>query len=89
MAQMIPQSREMVKAAGRDPAAFEIIMGAFSYITPQALDANRQAFTGSFDQVKADIDRVRDLGVNELYFGIVEDTADNLLTSMERLRHLV
>jgi hypothetical protein len=38
------------------------------YLTPQPLGADRWIFSGSLDQLKADIERVRDLGAHELFF---------------------
>lgn len=93
MAQMITQLRGTAKAAGRDPAALEVIVRANLYITPQPLGADRWIFSGSLDQIKADIDRVRGLGVNELFFDPTfspdGETEDAFLSCLERIRRLV
>lgn len=93
MAQMITQLRDMARAAGRDPMAIELIVRANLYITGEPLGADRWIFAGSVDQIKADIDRVRALGANELFFDPTfspdGETADAFLTCMKRTRNLV
>jgi probable F420-dependent oxidoreductase len=93
MAQMIAQLRELAQEAGRDPAALEVIVRANLLVTPQALGADRWIFSGSLDQIKADIERVRDLGAHELFFDPTfspdGETADAFLACMERIRRLV
>lgn len=93
MAQMSAQLRELAKAAGRDPAALEVVVRANVHITPQAQGGKRWIFSGSFEQVKEDVDRVRDLGVNEVFFDPTYSpdgqTPEAFLACMERLRRLV
>jgi probable F420-dependent oxidoreductase len=93
MAEMIAQLRELAQEAGRDPAALEVIVRANLLVTPQALGADRWIFSGSLDQIKADIERVRDLGAHELFFDPTfspdGETADAFLACMERIRRLV
>lgn len=93
MAQMIGQLRDMAKSAGRDPATVEVLVRANLLITPQSLGADRWPFTGSVDQIKADIDQVKALDVNELFFDPIfspdGETGDKFLACMERMRKLV
>lgn len=93
MAQMIAQLRELAQEAGRDPAALEVIVRANLLVTPQALGADRWIFSGSLEQIKADIERVRAMGAHELFFDPTfspdGETADAFLACMERIRRLV
>lgn len=93
MAQMIPQLRDMARALGRDPATIEVIVRANLYITPEPLGADRWIFSGTADQIKEDIQQVRALGVNELFFDPTfspdGESAPAFLGSMERVRQLV
>jgi probable F420-dependent oxidoreductase len=89
--QMIPQFKQMAKEAGRDVSKLEVVFGSGASITTKPSGKDRPTLTGSFDQIKEDIDRVRNLGVDELVFTVIdnEETIDNLLSLMTDLRHLV
>jgi probable F420-dependent oxidoreductase len=93
MAPMAAQLREMAKAAGRDPMSLEVIVRANLHITPLPLGGDRWIFTGSFDQIQADIERVRAFGADELFFdptfspGVT--TPDSFMACMERIRQLL
>ncbi|MBI1894244.1 MAG: LLM class F420-dependent oxidoreductase [Candidatus Rokubacteria bacterium] len=93
MAQMMTHLREMAKAAGRDPSTLELVVRANLHVTAQPLGADRWIFSGSLDQIKADVDRVRALGANEVFFDPTfspdAQTAEAYLASMERIRRLV
>lgn len=93
MAQMIPQLREAARAAGRDPATLEVIVRANVHVTPKAITGQRWIFSGSLEQIKEDVGRVRELGGSEVFFdpafspdGLAPET---YLQTMERLRPLV
>ena len=73
IAAMITQLRQMAKDAGRDPLSLEVIVGANISITLQPLGTNRAIFTGSLNQVKKDVDDVKKLGANEIFFMIFRD----------------
>ena len=91
IAQMIPQFKQIAKDAGRDPANLEIIFGSGVHITSKPLQKDRSFFTGSLDQIKEDINKVRDLGINELLFMIIEneETIDSFLSVMTDMKRLV
>ncbi len=93
MTQMVTQLREMAKAAGRDPAALEVIVRANLYVTPRPVAADRWIFSGSLEQIKEDISQVRAMGANELFFDPTFSpdglTAEAFLACMERIRKLV
>jgi len=90
MAAMITALRQMAKDAGRDPLSLEVIVGATISIAPTALGADRSIFAGSLDQVQKDIDDVKKLGVDEIFFMIFPDgPIEDLVAAMERFRSLV
>lgn len=93
MRPMISQLKEMAKAAGRDPGQIEVIVRGNLLITPKPLGQDRWILTGTLDQIKTDIEQVRDLGVNELFFDPTfspdGETAEAFLGCMERIRQLV
>lgn len=93
MAQMIAGLREMGKGAGRDPAALEVVVRANLHLTPKPLGADRWIFSGSLEQIKEDINRVRDLGVHEVFFDPTFSpdgrTEDAYFACMEQMRKLV
>jgi probable F420-dependent oxidoreductase len=93
MTQMITQLREMGKAAGRDPKALEIVVRANLYVTPRSLGTDRSIFTGSLDQIRADVAQTRSLGANELFFdatfALEGNTAGPFLACMEQVRQIV
>jgi probable F420-dependent oxidoreductase len=93
MASMFSEMREMAKAAGRDSKALELLVRANLHITSQPIAGDRWIFAGSFDQIKMDIEKVRALGADELFFdptfspGVT--TPYSFLACMERIRQLV
>ncbi|HXH11885.1 MAG TPA: LLM class F420-dependent oxidoreductase [Alphaproteobacteria bacterium] len=92
MRQMVGQLHEMARAAGRDPAALEVVVRANLTITPQTLGADRWIFNGSLDQIKSDIEQVRAMGAHELFFDPTfspdGETDEKFLACMERMRAL-
>lgn len=91
ISQMVPQFKQIAKDAGRDPANLEIVFGSGVHITPKPLKKDRSFFTGSLDQIKEDINKVRGLGINELLFMIIEneETIDSFLSVMTDMKRLV
>ena len=68
MTQMMGQIRNMAQAAGRDPAAIELIVRANLSISAEPMGKTRPIFSGAPDEIKADIDAVRTLGASEVFF---------------------
>jgi len=93
MGQMIPQLREMAKAAGRDPARLEVVVRANVHVTPEPLGGKRGIFGGSLEQIREDVGAVRALGVSEVFFDPTfspeGQAPEPYLQTMERLRQLV
>jgi probable F420-dependent oxidoreductase len=90
MGQMAPQIQGLVRNAGRDSAHFEIIYMAGAQVTSGAVEeAKRGPLHGSPAQVRADVARLRDLGVAEVIGWSGGDTLDAMLGSLERFREAV
>ena len=91
--QMITNLRDMAKAAGKDPAAVEIVVRANLSITPQPLGQGRGMFSGTWEEITQDIESVRSLDVQELIVdptfstGVKSET--EFVTIMERLRRVL
>jgi probable F420-dependent oxidoreductase len=90
MAAMIAQLRQFAKDAGRDPQSLEVIVGANISLSEKPLGADRAIFTGSEDQVKNDIEAVKKLGADEIFFVIFqEESIKDLVATMEKFRSFV
>ncbi len=87
LAQMERQLRDLVRAAGLDPAAFEIVyIKGFRIGDAAADEAKREPLAGSPAQVRGDLARLRDLGVAEYVAWPAAATIDGVLADLERLR---
>jgi probable F420-dependent oxidoreductase len=88
--QMITNLRDMAKAAGKDPAAVEVVVRANLSITPQPLGQGRGMFSGTWEEIKQDAESVRSLDVNELIvdptFSAGVQSEAEFITIMERVR---
>lgn len=90
--QMIAGLREMAQQAGRDLAELEVVVRANVVVTQQHLGGERFIYTGSLDEIKADIAAVREIGVGELHFdpSFSPDctSVDGFLEAMEQMKRL-
>lgn len=90
--QMFADLQEQARRAGRDPNRLELIVRANLWLTDAALGPRRAVFTGSLDEIAADIAATRSIGAH----GIILDaqgapqarTIEGLLKLMESLRQL-
>ncbi|MFQ5880787.1 MAG: LLM class F420-dependent oxidoreductase [Dehalococcoidia bacterium] len=93
MKQMIGALKGMAQQAGRDPAEVEVVVRANFVVTEQPLGDQRFIFTGSSDEIKADIAATRELGAAELLFDPTFSpdgtSVDGFLSRMEKMRELV
>ena len=93
MTQMMAQIRSMAQAAGRDPAAIDLIVRANLSISPQPLDGERPLFSGSLEQIKADANAVRTMGANELFFDATFSpgvrSENDVLKIVEEIRRMI
>jgi probable F420-dependent oxidoreductase len=91
IAQMMGQVRQRASAAGRDPAALQLIVLGYVALTDSPLGDGRADFTGTLDEVRRDVDAAREIGVDELVLipsGPSAEAADDFLRLQERLRPL-
>lgn len=62
--EMINQYRQTAKRAGRSDA--EVVLRSFTMVFDKPAATNRSPMTGSLDQVREDVGRLRDIGVTHL-----------------------
>lgn len=93
LGQMMTNLRGMAEAAGRDPAAVEVVLRANLSITPQSLGQGRSVFSGAWEEIRQDIDSARALGVHELIvdptFSAGVRSGAEFLAIMERVRQIL
>jgi probable F420-dependent oxidoreductase len=93
MKQMMAGLRDMAKAAGRDPASVEVVVRANLLIAQAPLGKDRWIFTGTLEEIKADIAAVRTLGASEVFFDAAFSpgmrTEGDYLRVLEEIRRLV
>jgi alkanesulfonate monooxygenase SsuD/methylene tetrahydromethanopterin reductase-like flavin-dependent oxidoreductase (luciferase family) len=82
----------MAKQAGRNPDELSIIIRANVEFTEKPLGGQRWIFSGSADEVRSDIQAVRELGAAEVHFDPTFSAAgtsvEGYLETMERVREL-
>jgi probable F420-dependent oxidoreductase len=93
MKSMFDSVKEMAKAAGRDPAKLQMVVRANVEIHEKPLGEDRLIFSGSLEQIQADIEGSRKIGAHELIFDFTFDSGaqrlEGLLGLMERFRKMV
>jgi probable F420-dependent oxidoreductase len=76
VAPLVGELRAAAAAAGRDPAAFRIVCrGVVRLLDAPLPDDDRRPLWGSLDQIRDDITRYRELGVDQLFFDLNFDPA--------------
>ena len=87
--QMFDQIKTMAQAAGRDPASLEIVARANVEVSDAALGGDRADYTGTLEQIAADIAATREMGAAELLIDVTfspgVDSADAFLTRLEQM----
>ena len=68
MVQMFTQIKEMAKAAGRDPAALQLIVRGNVLLSKKPLGQDRALFSGTLDQLQEDVAACREIGAHEVFF---------------------
>jgi len=83
----VGQFREAARAVGRNPDTLPIVARINNQVTDQPLGDDRGPFTGSVDQIRADIERADRIGVNHGFFDLnfVETPVDVQLRFLEEL----
>jgi len=95
VAPMVDELREAVSAAGRDPTAFRVVARGSVRLSDDAPPGDdRRPLWGSLDQIRADVARYREAGLDELFFELNFDPAIGAVdadpkVSMERALFLV
>lgn len=93
MAQMFEGIKRMAREAGRDPASLELIVRANLEILDLARPKDGMIFSGTLDQIRADIAGCRTIGAHELIldptFSPGAQSLDHWLSLMEQCRKLV
>jgi probable F420-dependent oxidoreductase len=93
MKAMFDKVKEMARAAGRDPATLSLIVRANVEITDAPRPEKGAIFTGTMEQIKADVEGCRRIGAHEILFDPTfsrgAQRIDHWLALMEQLRRLV
>ncbi len=92
MKQMTEGLKDMAQQAGRDPSEVVLVVRANLLVTDEALGEDRWIFTGSSEQIKADIAATRELGAAEILFDPTFSpdgtSVEGFLSRMEQMREL-
>ncbi len=79
----------MAKEAGRDPSKLELIVRGNCELSDTPISGERAEFTGTIEQVGADIATAREIGAHELVLDVQfttgVETKDDYLTRMKQL----
>jgi probable F420-dependent oxidoreductase len=75
MTAMLDGIRQMAEGHGRDPEAIELIVRANLHVTEEPLGDDRFIFTGTLDQIQADVAASRAAGADEITFDLSFDPA--------------
>ena len=90
--EMFAGVRAMAQEAGRDPAALELTVRAYIFLSDQPLGDDRSDFAGTSEQIASDIARAREIGVSELMFDVTfapdVRSVEDILERMELLSQL-
>jgi probable F420-dependent oxidoreductase len=89
---MFASIKAMVKEAGRNPDAFELIVRGNLEITASPISENRASFTGTMEQIAEDIHATSKLGAAELVIDVqfsanVKTEAD-VMNRMEEIKRI-
>ena len=91
--QMMSQIRRTAEAAGRDPAAVQLIVLAHLILTDRPQGSARAEWIGSLDEILTDVEAVRELGASELIlnlgFSPPAQSQAGFLEGLEQLRRSV
>ncbi len=90
MTQMMDGIRGMASQAGRNASELKMIVRANVEISENAVGEERMVFSGSLDEIKADITSVKDMGADEVFldplFSPEAATAEGILGVMEQFQ---
>ena len=87
--EMFAGVRAMAQEAGRDPAALELTVRAYIFLSDQPLGDDRSDFAGTSEQIASDIARAREIGVSELMFDVTfAPDVRSVEDILERMEHV-
>ncbi len=93
MTRMMAGLKDMATAAGKDPASVELVVRANLSIAQAPLGKDRWIFSGTLEEIKADIAAVRTLGASEVFFDAAFSpgvrTENDYLRILEEIRRVV
>jgi|SRR5919108_1486309 probable F420-dependent oxidoreductase len=71
LGQMINALREEARKIDKDPSKIEVVIGTYPNIQESAPSSNqtRAPMTGTIDQIGSDIEQIKAMGVNHIFFG--------------------
>jgi probable F420-dependent oxidoreductase len=71
LGQMINGLREEARKSNKDPSEIEVVIGTYPSIQESASSSNqtRAPMTGTIDQIGSDIERIKAMGANHIFFG--------------------
>jgi probable F420-dependent oxidoreductase len=78
--QMFEGIKAQAKEAGRDPSELELVMRGNVEVTDELLGDDRGPFTGTTEQISADIAATKEIGASQLIF---DPTFDATVTSVD------
>jgi len=85
--------RRLAQAAGRNPDELKIIARFNIIVTDKPLEKERQFFTGTRDQIREDVQSIKEFGPDELIidptFSPDSQTEQGFLKNMEEIRKMV
>lgn len=84
---MVSRFRQAARAAGRDPAALPVMVRVNAPITEGPISVRRPFLGGSPEQIAADLECVRELGVDQVFFtNTVQPPIDEQVRLLEKLQ---
>jgi probable F420-dependent oxidoreductase len=87
------QIRKMAQEAGRNPADLKVAARYNLSITSNPLGTDRHIFSGSLDQIREDVEALKDFGPDELILDVTfsEDskTEEGFMKNLERIHKLI
>lgn len=93
MAQMFDSVKQMAEAEGRDPASLKMIVRANVELFDKPRPKDGMIFTGTFQQMKEDVEACRKIGAHEVFFDPTfsagAQSLDRWVELMEQFRTLV
>jgi probable F420-dependent oxidoreductase len=88
----IARLRKLTADAGRDPASVSVVYRVKRYgdvVPPIASDGERRLFSGSVEDIVADLRGLRDLGVTAIDVEVEGQDADETLANMRRFKDTI